>query len=150
MLFQNKKNQDSRRDREEDDWDDLRDDEWEDSPEEDYDEEDGEEYEELRRKNQHEKRSHSSKNSGMMELRTWLVGRKPPCDILYNEASVSRKHCQIVETAEGYCISDLASANGTYVNGTRIYGEVPLYEGDEIQVGRVRFTFHDRMLRNAL
>jgi len=145
MLFQNKKKQDDR-DREEDDWDD----DWDDSEQDDYDEEDGEEYEDLRRKNQHEKRSRADKNTGMMELRTWLVGRKPPCDILYNEASVSRKHCQIVETAEGYCISDLASANGTYVNGTRIYGEVPLYEGDEIQVGRVRFTFHDRMLRNAL
>jgi DNA-binding NarL/FixJ family response regulator len=40
-----------------------------------------------------------------------------------------------------WCIRDLGSRNGTFVNGARILGERALHPGDEIVLGRVRLLF---------
>jgi pSer/pThr/pTyr-binding forkhead associated (FHA) protein len=42
--------------------------------------------------------------------------------------------------AARWCVRDLGSRNGTYVNGERIWGERPLRSGDEIRVGGVRLV----------
>ena len=77
---------------------------------------------------------------------TWLIGRNRPCDIVYADSSVSRKHAQIVETADGFYLSDLHSANGTFVNGYRLTGETRIYEEDELQFGTVKIRFTADML----
>lgn len=81
------------------------------------------------------------------QRRTWLIGRQHPCDIILQDESVSRKHAQIVETSMGYYLSDLRSANGTFVNGYRLIGETRIYEQDELQFGTVRIRFSDQFLR---
>ena len=40
-------------------------------------------------------------------------------------------------------LSDLDSANGTFVNGRRIADPQPLRDGDEIAIAGAVFTFHD-------
>ena len=44
------------------------------------------------------------------------------------------------EDAPGYVIEDLASTNGTKLNGKRVRS-APLAEGDEIQIGQTLFRF---------
>ena len=60
---------------------------------------------------------------------------------------VSRRHARILATSDGYAIcEDVATSNGTYVNGTRLDpGAVaPLRDGDEIRFGTVRVRFNTR------
>ena len=52
--------------------------------------------------------------------------------------TVSRVHAVLERVASSWCVRDLASRNGTFVNGERIWGERPLRSGDEIRVGGTR------------
>lgn len=54
--------------------------------------------------------------------------------------TVSRVHAVLERVASRWCVRDLASRNGTFVNGDRIWGERPLRSGDEIRVGGTRLV----------
>lgn len=58
-----------------------------------------------------------------------------------SDGSVSRMHAVFERFPAGWCVRDLNSRNGTYVNGERIIGERPLHSGDEIRVGKTRITY---------
>jgi pSer/pThr/pTyr-binding forkhead associated (FHA) protein len=63
------------------------------------------------------------------------VGRMSDNDVVIEDPHVSRRHCAIVVHAgNGYELHDVASKNGTYLNGTRINGPSPLNSGDEIRM----------------
>jgi len=69
------------------------------------------------------------------------VGRLPDNDIVINNLGISRHHCRFVrEGEEKFYLEDLDSANGTLVNGVRIT-RVPVYPGDEIQLGKFKLVF---------
>jgi DNA-binding winged helix-turn-helix (wHTH) protein len=56
------------------------------------------------------------------------------------DPSVSRHHARLEISATGCEVEDLASKNGTYVNGRRIEGRAPLADGDELRLGHVAFV----------
>lgn len=58
-----------------------------------------------------------------------------------SDRSVSRMHAVLERFPAGWCVRDLNSRNGTFVNGERIMGERPLHSGDEIRVGKTRLTY---------
>jgi Nif-specific regulatory protein len=62
------------------------------------------------------------------------IGREPSNHILLPDPLVSRHHCQITETDGQFTLSDLGSANGTFVNGVPIKERV-LQHGDLIKLG---------------
>lgn len=67
------------------------------------------------------------------------IGRDPANDVvLTGDATVSRRHAEIVHDAEAWLLCDLGSANGSRVNGERVRGTVVLRDGDEIQLGQAR------------
>ncbi|MEK6588779.1 MAG: FHA domain-containing protein [Chloroflexota bacterium] len=66
-----------------------------------------------------------------------LIGRGPECDLVVPDRQVSRQHALIRRTKNGYTLKDLGSKNGTHLNGTPVEGEVPLQDGDVIQIGLV-------------
>jgi hypothetical protein len=69
------------------------------------------------------------------------IGQSPTNDVpLAFDRTVSRVHCILEQVASRWCIRDLSSRNGTFVNGERIWGQLPLRTGDEIRVGSVRFV----------
>lgn len=69
------------------------------------------------------------------------IGQAPTNDVpLPFDKTVSRVHCVLEPVASRWCVRDLSSRNGTLVNGERIWGQLPLREGDEIRVGSVRFV----------
>lgn len=68
----------------------------------------------------------------------YVIGRESSCAlILENKKSVSRRHAELELDADGRMkVRDLASGNGTMVNGVKIR-EAPLQVGDELQIGLV-------------
>ncbi len=64
-----------------------------------------------------------------------VVGRGNTAELQLVDAKVSREHCRIRSSNSVLGIEDLASQNGTFVNGEQISGTVTLREGDEIAVG---------------
>lgn len=70
------------------------------------------------------------------------VGRARNADLVFEEESVSRNHCQITPLfahdgmpPEAWSIEDLQSTNGTLVNDEAI-ARVNLQHGDQVQIGR--------------
>jgi pSer/pThr/pTyr-binding forkhead associated (FHA) protein len=69
------------------------------------------------------------------------IGQSPTNDVpLSFDRTVSHAHCVLERVGSRWCVRDLSSRNGTFVNGERIWAEVPLRAGDEIRVGSVRFV----------
>lgn len=62
------------------------------------------------------------------------VGRSPDCGLTIADPQVSRVHCRIAPTPDGWQLIDLASKNGTFVNGRRVT-DLILRHGDEISLG---------------
>ncbi|MCA9932394.1 MAG: FHA domain-containing protein [Anaerolineales bacterium] len=73
-----------------------------------------------------------------------VIGRGPNNDIVFVDAEVSRQHTRILwEETQGYTLQDLGSTNGTFVNGRRISGTVPLQDGDRVNLGEsITLAFH--------
>lgn len=71
-----------------------------------------------------------------------VMGRHPNCQIVLDNAAVSRHHAQILESHGHFYLEDLRSRNHTYLNGTRIEGRAEITDGDEIKVCDVGFRFH--------
>jgi transcriptional regulator with PAS, ATPase and Fis domain len=72
---------------------------------------------------------------------SFSIGRKSGNTIAVADASASRKHCLIRPGAGGeFIIVDLASQNGTFVNGRSI-SEHALVHGDRIRAGASVFVF---------
>lgn len=69
------------------------------------------------------------------------IGRMEGNDVILSDPLVSRYHCVIRWTPAGYELEDLASANGTYVQGRRITGRVLLTPGAVIRAGNVDLVF---------
>jgi pSer/pThr/pTyr-binding forkhead associated (FHA) protein len=69
------------------------------------------------------------------------VGKGVANDIALDDGTVSRLHASLEAFDEGWCVTDLGSSNGTFVNGERIWGARRLRHGDEIRVGRSRLLF---------
>jgi ABC-type multidrug transport system ATPase subunit/pSer/pThr/pTyr-binding forkhead associated (FHA) protein len=67
---------------------------------------------------------------------TIRIGRDPSNDLVITDLLASRRHAEFTTGITGGEIVDLGSANGTYVNGRRITGRVPLSEGDIVGIGR--------------
>ncbi|MBF2073457.1 MAG: PrsW family intramembrane metalloprotease [Synechococcales cyanobacterium C42_A2020_086] len=85
---------------------------------------------------------------------TLLIGRDPRCQIVLDSqqhGAVSRQHVRISPSPmspSGWEVCDLNSANGTYVNGQRLQGCVPLRSGDAITLSQngPQFVFELRAL----
>lgn len=71
-----------------------------------------------------------------------VVGRqKEHCDITLERKSVSKMHCVIVKTDGLLFVRDLASTNGTKVNGQRIMRGA-LLPGDQLSFAGEKFKVH--------
>jgi two-component system cell cycle response regulator len=68
------------------------------------------------------------------------IGRARESQICVDDDSVSRHHAEILVDDFGVKLRDLGSANGTYVNDTRV-AEAYLIEGDRIEVGPTVIKF---------
>jgi pSer/pThr/pTyr-binding forkhead associated (FHA) protein len=72
------------------------------------------------------------------------VGKAHENDVpLPDDATASHLHAVLERFAAGWCVTDLGSSNGTWVNGERIWASRRLRHADEIRIGQTRLLFRD-------
>lgn len=70
-----------------------------------------------------------------------VLGRVEEAAAWIESASVSRRHARILVSEGKAKLEDLASKNGTFLNGRKITSVVALADADEIRLGVVPTTF---------
>ena len=71
-----------------------------------------------------------------------IAGRDLGCDLVINHPEASRKHFRLTLEDDRVELEDLKSANGVFVNGSRITVPVVLRSGDVIDIGKnVRLVY---------
>lgn len=86
-----------------------------------------------------------------LEGHLWVGGRDQTCEICLQENRASRRHFELLRTADGLFITDLASANGTLLNDEALPANEPfqLTSGDVIRIGNTKITLEIRDLNFA-
>jgi pSer/pThr/pTyr-binding forkhead associated (FHA) protein len=69
------------------------------------------------------------------------IGRADFNDIVISDPSVSTSHAKLQRRDDIWMLSDLGSTNGTFVEGERLSGEVPLGPGTTVKFGEVAVLF---------
>jgi Protein of unknown function (DUF3662)/FHA domain len=69
------------------------------------------------------------------------VGRSRDCDVVLDDAGVSRRHAEIRPGPDGWVLADLGSTNGVLVNGQVLRGARTLYAGDRVELGSTEIVF---------
>jgi phage tail-like protein len=71
------------------------------------------------------------------------IGRTPDNDLPLPDPRVSRRHAELRQTPEGTILTDLGSANGTYVHQSRILAHQPytLTSGTPFTIGAYVFVY---------
>jgi len=90
----------------------------------------------------------TEKSYRLQTHRPFTVGRDPGNDIILRDPKVSRHHAEIVFERGFFVLHDLASANGTYVNGKRIR-VAPLTHGAKLRMGNSYGRFSEELPTEA-
>ncbi len=72
-----------------------------------------------------------------------ILGRSQRANITIPDVNLSRSHCAVEATPQGYVLADMDSTNGTYHNGKRVRQAV-LRSGDKIAIGDTEMEFQVR------
>lgn len=84
---------------------------------------------------------------------SWLIGRRPDCDIRVDDSTVSGSHALVRVKSSAYMeglldvhIEDQGSTNGTIVNGKKVKRHM-MKHGEVAHVGSHEFTLVDEGTR---
>jgi diguanylate cyclase (GGDEF)-like protein len=82
---------------------------------------------------------------------TTLIGRNPNAQIIVADDGISRDHARIWAHDGRYEVEDLGSTNGTFLDGQRVQGRMPLRDGARIHLGHtlLRFALQDQIERES-
>ncbi len=72
------------------------------------------------------------------------IGRSARNDLCLEDPFASRLHAEVRQRDDGIWVSDLGSANGTYLNGQRLTSPARLRNGDCVRIGETEIEFSDR------
>ncbi|MCC8023283.1 MAG: FHA domain-containing protein [Clostridiales bacterium] len=82
-------------------------------------------------------------DGSVIDIEHWetSIGRGKSNDIALPFATVSRFHGVISKRKRDWILTDTFSRTGITVNGEKVEGKTPIYNGDEISFGNVPMTF---------
>jgi len=72
------------------------------------------------------------------------IGRSADCSVVIRDILLSRSHCRIDNTGNGYVVRDLHSKNGTIADGFKLDHDhpLPLHDGMKFCIGKTMILFH--------
>jgi EAL domain-containing protein (putative c-di-GMP-specific phosphodiesterase class I) len=70
------------------------------------------------------------------------IGRRVELELQLNDSRVSQLHAEIFQERDSLWLRDLASTNGTFVNGQRVTEPILLQNGDLIRFAVLEFRFN--------
>lgn len=76
----------------------------------------------------------------LIDKDTFTIGSGERNDLVIEDSTISRRHCEIRLDPDGNRIIDLGSTNGTYTGGIRV-SEAFLSPGSEFKLGKTRIVF---------
>lgn len=86
-----------------------------------------------------------------LKLGVNTVGRSSDNDVVVADSFISRRHCAILIHHTTSCeLHDMASKNGTFVNGVKMAGPCQLKSGDEIRMYNHLFIYLCRTQGSAV
>jgi len=68
------------------------------------------------------------------------IGRDAGNPVQLSSPEVSKRHALVQKTAQGWCVLDLDSRNGLFVNGSKVK-EAILQNGDRLMIGPYTLVF---------
>lgn len=82
----------------------------------------------------------------MSDVRQWVIGRAPDCDIVMAQPEVSGRHCRLTRESGQWFLEDLRSRNGTFVNGQRLPSNTPtpVNYSDAVSLGGIPMPWPER------
>jgi hypothetical protein len=69
------------------------------------------------------------------------IGRSRDCDVVLDDAGISRHHAEIRPDAGGWTLADLGSTNGVRLNGRTVRAAQQLQAGDRVELGSTEMVF---------
>jgi Protein of unknown function (DUF3662)/FHA domain len=72
------------------------------------------------------------------------IGRSRGCDVVVDDAGVSRRHAEIRPGPDGWRLNDLGSTNGVSVDGVMLEVAHLLADGERIELGSTVLRFEER------
>lgn len=69
------------------------------------------------------------------------IGRSSRNDVCLGDPFASRLHAEVRQEGDQMLLIDNGSANGTYLNGQRTTGTIPIYPGDIIRIGETEIEY---------
>ncbi|MGO8907578.1 MAG: FhaA domain-containing protein [Solirubrobacteraceae bacterium] len=69
------------------------------------------------------------------------IGRSRDCDVVLDDAGISRQHAELRPGPDGWTVADLGSTNGVRVNGAQVRGVQLLHAGDRVELGSTEIVF---------
>ncbi len=75
-----------------------------------------------------------------------VIGRAEDCRLVLTATPVSKRHAELSWSGTAWCVRDLQSRNGTWINGWRIEPElsVIIHDGDMLRFGSCELEVHLR------
>lgn len=79
----------------------------------------------------------------------YTIGRDESCDICLDDPFLSSRHAElrVNKEGDGYCIEDLSSKNGTFLNGVRVQ-KAPLPSSGVLRLGRSTLAWSNQSIEN--
>ena len=65
-----------------------------------------------------------------------VIGRSPACTLVLEDEYASSRHAALPPQSDGWCIEDLSSRNGTFIDDERLNTPRQLKNGDDIRIGQ--------------
>lgn len=72
------------------------------------------------------------------------IGRDSANSLTLNDDAISSRHARLDRTINGFCLRDLQSRNGTWLNGLRVM-EAIVTDGDRIRIGETEIVFSETL-----
>lgn len=77
-----------------------------------------------------------------------MFGRSSKCTLVFDDPSISQRHCELAWASGFWRLRDLGSELGTQVNGFELSGQQALFAGDVVRFGEVELRFENDLPRD--